>query len=72
MTPIWRAGLRRARVPGQLGVLPHVPRLRRASNGLAISRVARGARQGRRRKRCQGGPAPIQEIRADLRKFMFI
>ena len=34
--------------------------------------LARGARQGRRRRRRQGGPAPIQEIRADLRKFMFL
>ena len=34
--------------------------------------LARGGRQGRRRRRRQGGPAPIQEIRADLRKFMFM
>ena len=26
----------------------------------------------RRRRRRQGGPAPIQEVRADLRKFMLI
>ena len=32
--------------------------------------LARGARQGRRRRRRQGGPAQIEEIRTDFRKFM--
>ena len=34
--------------------------------------MARGARQGRRWRRRRGGPAPIQEIRVDLRKSVFI
>eukprot|EP00959_Pyramimonas_sp_CCMP1952_P162378 3395011-Pyramimonas_sp.AAC.1 len=34
--------------------------------------MARGARQGRRRRRCQRGLAPIQETRADPRKSVFI
>ncbi|CAK0834183.1 unnamed protein product [Prorocentrum cordatum] len=32
--------------------------------------LARGERKGRRPRRCQGGPAPIQGIRADFQRFM--
>ena len=34
--------------------------------------LARGARQERRQRRRHSGPAPPKEIRADLRKFMFM
>eukprot|EP00959_Pyramimonas_sp_CCMP1952_P326731 6839385-Pyramimonas_sp.AAC.1 len=34
--------------------------------------IAGGTRQGRRWRRRHGGPALIQEIRADLREGMFI
>ena len=71
--------------PWRRGGPPRGNKLSRKKNGISINfrrsariswigagppSLAHGARQGRRRRRRQGCPAPIQEIRADLKKFI--